>query len=75
MSNNEYFQVRQVEPIGHSMWRGFLIGVASGLGAVIGATIVLGTILFILSRLDFVPFIGSYIAEITNYINEHNPHR
>jgi len=68
---SDYYEVKKIEPIGHGMLRGFLIGIASGLGAVIGATIVLGSIVYILSHVNFVPVLGGYLADIANYITDH----
>jgi uncharacterized membrane protein YhiD involved in acid resistance len=46
----------------------FLIGIVTGLGSVLGATLVLGLILYILRNVEFLPIIGSWIAELNKYI-------
>ena len=68
---SDLYEVKKVEPIGHSMLRGFLIGMASGLGAVIGGTVVLAALLFLLSQGHIIPFIGDYISQVADYINTH----
>ena len=63
--------MNQSSPLHHAMFRGFMVGLASGLGAALGATLLLGALLFVLSRADFIPIIGEYIKQIVNYINVH----
>ncbi|HKR82314.1 MAG TPA: DUF5665 domain-containing protein [Candidatus Saccharimonadales bacterium] len=41
-----------------AFWFAFLKGVLSGLGSIIGATVAIALILWILSGLDQVPFVG-----------------
>lgn len=47
----------------------FTSGLAWGVGTVLGATVVAGLILFLLSKLNTIPFFGHYISEIINYVN------
>lgn len=49
---------------GHLVWRGFLIGLASGLGATIGAALVITLAGFILRQLGGLPFIGDWLNEL-----------
>lgn len=46
-------------------------GVLSGLGAVIGATLVLALLIWILGRLEVLPVIGRWIAEIVRIVKQH----
>lgn len=66
--------MNQETPLPKAMWHGFMVGLASGLGAALGATILLGALLFVLSRADFIPFIGEYIKQIVVYIDTHRGH-
>jgi hypothetical protein len=50
-----------------TLFRTFVTGIISGLGSVIGATVVLGLIIFILSKFDFLPI----VQVILNYL----PHK
>ena len=60
------------KPLHQAMLRGFLIGIASGLGAALGATIVLGLLVYILGHIDFIPVVGNYIKAVADYINAHH---
>jgi|GEM_PF-1226767 len=46
------------------IWRGFLIGLASGLGATIGVALVLAALGFMLRELGGVPVIGEWLQGI-----------
>lgn len=46
------------------LWYNFLIGVTRGLGSIIGATLVLGIIVYILSKFLYVPVLGDIINVI-----------
>lgn len=49
----------------HLVWRGFLIGLASGLGATIGVALVITLVGFILRQLGGVPFIGEWLNTLS----------
>lgn len=46
----------------------FLGGLAWGLGSVIGATVVVALLIWILSIVNFIPIIGNFTAEIVNIV-------
>jgi hypothetical protein len=46
----------------------FLDGLASSIGSWVGTTIVVGILLFIVSKIDFVPIIGNFVAHLIKYI-------
>ncbi len=48
----------------------FLRGVFGALGAAIGATIILGLIVFVLQKLSEAPVIGHYIFTILNQLQQ-----
>jgi hypothetical protein len=50
----------------------FLKGVVAGLGSVIGATIVLGLVLWVLSLFDQTPLVGPLFDNIQNTIESKN---
>lgn len=60
---------------GRLMWNNFLGGLAWGFGTVLGATIVVALVLFILSKLDTVPIIGDFISRILEQIELRQPFR
>ena len=51
------------------MWNNFLGGIAWGFGVVLGGTLVVAIVLFLLSKLDTVPLIGDFIGRIMDQIN------
>lgn len=56
---------------GPLVWRGFLIGLASGLGATIGVAVVLAIVGFILRELGGVPVVGQWLQGVSNTINRY----
>ncbi|MGB0845455.1 MAG: DUF5665 domain-containing protein [Thiolinea sp.] len=58
------------------MWVNFVAGVFRGLGAVIGASVVIAIMIWLLSLFVNIPLIGKYAdrfgQEIQNYIDETN---
>lgn len=50
---------------GFLMWRGFMVGLASGLGATIGVAIVLGMLGVFLRELGALPIIGEWIKNLS----------
>lgn len=48
---------------------GFLSGLAWGFGGVIGATLFVAILVFLLSQLDTAPIIGRFIKSIIDSIN------
>ena len=52
----------------------FLGGIAWGLGATLGLSIVLGIFVFILGKINFVPVVGNFASSVVNYVLISNPH-
>lgn len=52
----------------------FLGGIAWGLGATIGLTVVLAVLGFVLSKANLIPIIGDFITKITVYVSQSTPH-
>lgn len=44
----------------------FFNGMLSGLGSFLGATIVVGFLVYLLSRIDLVPIIGGWLSQVAN---------
>jgi Fe2+ transport system protein B len=55
------------------IYRHFIGGIFAGLGGVIGATIMVGILLFFLGLLDNLPGIGRYFDNISNQIESRQP--
>ena len=55
-----------------SLWRlagfQFLRGLAFGLGTVVGATILVSLLAYLLSTVDFIPIVGDWAAQIAREI-------
>lgn len=50
------------------LWVNFLVGIARGVGVGIGATVIAGLVLYILSKMVSLPIIGQLIAEIIKIV-------
>lgn len=48
----------------------FLGGIAWGLGVTVGAAIILALGGFLISNIDVVPFIGEFVANIAEYVQD-----
>lgn len=55
------------------MWVSFVKGVFSGLGAVIGATLMVAVLLFLLRYLGDLPAVGRFFENIYNLIDSYKP--
>ena len=50
------------------VWFQFLRGIAFGFGSVVGATIVVSAIVYVLSSVDFVPVVGEWAKQVIEVI-------
>jgi hypothetical protein len=55
------------------LWFNLLKGVAFGLGSVLGATVVLSALVYLLSQIEFIPFIGEWVSEILEIVKTEVP--
>jgi hypothetical protein len=53
------------------MWVNFRAGVAKGFGVTVGATLVLGIAIWILTMMVDLPIVGEYFAEAEEFITEY----
>lgn len=53
----------------------FLGGLASGLGGVVGASLVFALIVFTVSKLQVVPVIGNFVTEVIKVVEENLKYR
>lgn len=51
----------------------FVGGIMWGLGATIGLSIILALLSIILAKLNFVPIIGDFVANINEYVLQNYP--
>ena len=50
------------------MWFSLLKGMMVGLGSIIGATVLVGLLIYLLSKISLVPIIGDFVKDIMNQI-------
>ncbi|MCF6190845.1 MAG: DUF5665 domain-containing protein [Cocleimonas sp.] len=71
----EYF-IQYVSSPWRIIWVNFIAGIFRGLGALIGASIVLALLFWVLSKLVDVPLVGQYAKEVkatvSGYVEETN---
>lgn len=53
-------------------WHNFMRGMAFSVGGIVGATVVIALLLWILSLFDTVPFIGPFIDNTRETIRQNN---
>lgn len=51
----------------------FLGGIAWGLGATVGVSIFFAILAFLLSKINLIPFIGSFVSGVATYVLQNNP--
>lgn len=49
----------------------FLGGIAWGLGTTVGVAIILTLIGFLAKEINFIPFVGNFVTQITKYVAVH----
>lgn len=52
------------------LWFHLLKGIALGLGSVLGATVVLSTLIYLLSQMEFIPIIGEWVGAIIDVVQQ-----
>lgn len=48
----------------------FATGMAVGLGTVIGATVLLSIVIWLLSQFEFIPIIGEWAVQLRDFVSE-----
>lgn len=51
----------------------FIGGVAWGLGATVGLALVLTMLGIVVKQINLVPFVGSFVADVVNFVLSNNP--
>ena len=65
---NNHKLVQTYNSIPRLLWFHLLKGIAFSLGSVLGATVVLSSIVYILSQMEFIPVIGDWVSEIIKVV-------
>lgn len=55
------------------IWFSLLKGMAVGLGSVLGATVVLSALVFLLSQIEVIPIIGEWVSSILEVVKGETP--
>lgn len=50
------------------LWHNFLAGITWGLGVTVGATIFLAIGGFILSQINLIPIVGTFVVQIVEFV-------
>ena len=64
--------VRHLNSPWRQMMHNFLRGLLFGLGSVLGGTVVVALLLYLLAHVDFIPIVGEWAARITDIIKNRN---
>lgn len=56
------------QPLKSIIIRNFMGGIAWGLGATIGLALVLAILGFILRRVNYVPIVGDFVSQVSQYV-------
>lgn len=60
--------LRAHETIGGMIWYNLVRGLALGLGTAIGATLLVSSVAFALSQIDFIPIVGEWALQLAKVI-------
>ena len=66
LNNNNIFKI--YNSIKKILFISFLKGLASGLGWIIGATILVSLLTYILSQIEFIPILGDIVSQLIDEI-------
>lgn len=65
---NNHKLIKTYNSIPRFLWFSLLKGIALGLGSVLGATVVLSALLYVLSQMEFIPIIGDLVSKIIEVV-------
>ena len=67
---NSHKIVRVYDSVPKLLWFQFMKGISFGLGSVVGATIVVSMLAYLLSHVEFIPIIGEWVKAIIAEIKQ-----
>ncbi len=56
------------------MVNNFLGGIFWGLGATIGASVIIAVLGIVLSKVNLIPVVGTFVSQVTDFVLQNNPH-
>ena len=63
--------IRIYKKPGKFLFFSFMKGIMMGLGSVLGATVVVALLVYLLSKVSFVPIVGEFISDIIGQLEIH----
>lgn len=70
---NDHKLIKVYNSIPQLLWFHLLKGAAFGLGSVLGATVVLSALVYLLAQIEFIPFIGEWVSAILEVVKTQTP--
>ena len=67
---NSHRFIRMHNSLPKLIWFNFMRGLAFGLGSVIGATVLVSVLVYLLREINFIPIIGEWATEIHSVITD-----
>ena len=67
---NDHKLIQVYNSIPHLLWFQLLKGIALGLGSVLGASVVLSGLVYLLSQIEFLPIIGEWVTAILELVKQ-----
>lgn len=54
------------------LFNNFIGGIAWAVGVWIGTTVIIALTVFIISKINLIPLVGNFVAEVTKYVERTN---
>ena len=67
-----YQKVNQKFSFKEIVWNNFIGGIAWGLGATVGISLIFALLGILAKSIDLVPLVGSFTSDVINFILAHN---
>jgi hypothetical protein len=67
---NNHKLIHTYNSIPRLLWFSLLKGISLGLGSVLGATVVLSALVYVLSQMEFIPIIGEWISAVLQVVQQ-----
>lgn len=63
---------RVYKPRGKMLFDNFLAGIVWAIGVWVGSVLIIGVLLYFLSKIDLVPIVGDFIGSVSKYVARSN---
>lgn len=51
----------------------FLGGISWALGVWVGTTIIIALVVFLASKVNYIPIVGNFVSEVSKFVQQNNP--